>query len=170
MLLTMKRLGIGFLEVPIETVYDGQNEGTHFRPIVDSLKILKLIFVFMASSLSATAVDLAMFYVLLTVLPRSPYQILWATVLARAVSSFWNFNMNRKVVFGSGGRYGKNLFRYYALAVPQMLVSALLVSLLDRFIAPGSKIIATLLKVVVDTCLFFISFTIQREWVFKDHR
>ena len=54
--------------------------------------------------------------------------------------------MNRKVVFGSGGRYGKNLFRYYALAVPQMLVSALLVSLLDRFIAPGSKIIATLLK------------------------
>ena len=51
-----------------------------------------------------------------------------------------------------------------------MLVSALLVSLLDRFIAPGSKIIATLLKVVVDTCLFFISFTIQREWVFKDHR
>ncbi|MDY4105839.1 MAG: bifunctional glycosyltransferase family 2/GtrA family protein [Oscillospiraceae bacterium] len=167
MLLTMKRQGIGFLEVPIETVYEGKNEGTHFRPIVDSLKIMKLIFAFMASSLSATAVDLAMFYVLLTVLPQSAWRILLATILARAVSSFWNFNLNRKVVFGSQGSYGRAFGKYYALAIPQMLVSAGLVSLLDHFLAPGSKLIATLLKVLVDTLLFFISFTIQREWVFK---
>ena len=33
-------------EVPIETVYEGKNESSHFRPIHDSVKIYKEIFRF----------------------------------------------------------------------------------------------------------------------------
>lgn len=168
MLLVMKRRGIGFVEVPIETVYDGKNEGTHFRPIVDSFKIMKLIFVFIASSLSSTVLDLAAFYAALRLLPAGRYAILCATVIARVLSSFYNFNMNKSVVFGSGGNYGKALLRYYCLCIPQMLLSALLVTALESLTSAGSSLIATGIKCLVDTALFCISFTIQREWVFKE--
>lgn len=167
MLLMMKRRGIGFVEVPIETVYDGMNEGTHFRPIVDSFKIMKLIFVFMASSLSSSLLDLLVFYGAMRLLPAGKYAILAATVIARAVSSFYNFNLNKKVVFGAGGDYQKTMVRYYCLCIPQMLISALLVSLLNKWVV-GSALVTTGLKFLVDTVLFFISFTIQREWVFKE--
>ena len=167
MLLEMKRRGIAFSEVQIQTVYDGKNEGTHFRPIVDSLKILRLIFVFMASSLSSSVLDLAVFYLALRLLPEGKFTILAATVIARAISSFYNFNMNKKLVFSSGTNYRRALLRYYCLCLPQMLISALLVSLLGR-IAPDGALIVTALKFCVDTVLFCISFVIQREWVFRD--
>lgn len=167
MLLEMKRRGIRFSEVPIQTVYDGKNEGTHFRPIVDSLKILRLIFVFMASSLSSSALDLGVFYLALRLLPDMKYAILTATVIARAISSFYNFNMNKKLVFGNGGDYRHALLRYYCLCLPQMLISALLVSLLNG-LAPEGALITTALKFCVDTVLFCISFVIQREWVFRE--
>lgn len=167
MLLEMKRRGIGFSEVQIQTVYDGKNEGTHFRPIVDSLRIMRLIIVFMASSLTSCLIDLAVFYVALRLLPDGKLAILAATAIARAVSSFYNFNMNKKLVFSSGGSYRRTLLRYYCLCLPQMLVSALLVSLLGR-LAAGSALLATALKFCVDTVLFCLSFVIQREWVFRE--
>lgn len=166
MLLEMKRCGIGFSEVPIQTVYDGKNEGTHFRPIVDSVKILRLIIVFMAASLSSAGLDLLVFYLALRLLPEGKFAILAATVIARAISSFYNFNMNRKLVFASGGSYRRALIRYYCLCLPQMLVSALLVSILGRLASAGA-FITTALKFCVDTVLFFLSFVIQREWVFR---
>lgn len=170
MLLTMKRQGIDFLEVPIETVYEGKNEGTHFRPILDSLKIMKLIFVFMFSSLSATLLDLVVFFTAMHLLPDGPYAVLLSTVIARALSSFYNFNMNQKVVFRAQVSYPKALLRYYCLAVPQMLLSAGLVSLLESAVAPGRDFLLTVLKALVDTGLFFLSFIIQREWVFRQKK
>lgn len=167
MLLEMKRRGIGFSEVPIQTVYDGKNEGTHFRPIVDSLKILRLILVFMAASLSSSALDLLVFYLALRLLPEGRFAVLEATVIARAVSSFYNFNMNRKLVFASGAGYRRALVRYYCLCLPQMLLSALLVSVLGRLASAGA-FLATMLKFCVDTVLFCASFVIQREWVFRE--
>lgn len=166
MLLEMKRRGIGFSEVRIQTVYEGKNEGTHFRPIVDSVKILRLIIVFMASSLSSSVLDLIVFYIALRLLPEGKFAILAATAIARALSSFYNFNLNKKVVFANGADYRPALIRYYCLCLPQMLVSALLVSLLGRLASAGA-FVTTALKFCVDTALFFISFVIQREWVFR---
>ena len=45
------------LEVPIETVYINDNEGSHFRPIRDGLMIYKDMFKFALSSLSSFIVD-----------------------------------------------------------------------------------------------------------------
>ena len=57
--------------------------------------------------------------------------------------------------------------RYYCLCVPQMLVSAALVTLINHLLSNSIPILATLIKFVIDTCLFFISYHIQREWVFS---
>ena len=48
-----------------------------------------------------------------------------------------------------------------------MLVSAGLVTLINRLLSNSVPIIATLIKFAVDICLFFISYQIQREWVFS---
>lgn len=51
MLLECAREGIRFYEVPIETVYLGKNESSHFNPIKDSWRIYKDILKFSCSSL-----------------------------------------------------------------------------------------------------------------------
>ena len=51
-----------------------------------------------------------------------------------------------------------------------MLVSAGLVTLINHLFANTVPIIATLIKFVVDTGLFFISYGIQREWVFSQKK
>jgi hypothetical protein len=51
-----------------------------------------------------------------------------------------------------------------------MLVSAGLVTLINELLSNSAPIIATIVKFVVDTCLFFISYQIQREWVFSQKK
>jgi len=169
MLLNMKRMGIGFIEQPIDTVYEDDNVRSHYNPVKDSLRIFKIMIKFMLSSLGSTFIDLGVFYLVLRFfggsLGRSAELV--ATVIARACSSFANFNANNRMVFDNKGHYKRAMFRYYCLCIPQMFVSALLVTVINGLFSNTAPIIATLIKFCVDTCLFFISYQIQREWVFS---
>ena len=169
MLLHMKRLGIGFIEQPIETVYEDENVRSHYHPVKDSMRIFAIMFKFLLSSFGSTLLDLAIFYVVLRFLGArmGAYAELGATVIARACSSFANFNANNTVVFQNKGHYKRALLRYYCLCIPQMLVSAGLVTLINHLLSNSLPIVATVIKFCVDTCLFFISYQIQREWVFS---
>lgn len=73
-------------------------------------------------------------------------------------------------MFNNKGSYSRSLLRYYCLCIPQMLVSAGLVTLINNLLGNGAPIIATIIKLFVDTALFFISYTIQREWVFSSKK
>ena len=89
------------------------------------------------------------------------------TVAARILSSFFNFNVNNRLVFGHRGEYGRALGRYYALAVPMMLASAGFVTLSNRLLGVTAPGLSTLVKIAVDTVLFLASYLIQKKWVFK---
>ncbi len=91
------------------------------------------------------------------------------TALARAVSSFFNFNANNKLVFGHQGGYGRALLRYYCLAVPIMLCSAGIVTLLDHVFGVTAPALSTAIKICVDAVLFLASYTIQKKWVFSQN-
>lgn len=95
-----------------------------------------------------------------------PWADLACTVAARALSSFYNFNVNNRLVFSHEGDYGKALLRYYLLALPLMLCSAAGVSLLDSLLGVTAPLLSTLVKILVDTVLFLASFLIQKTWVF----
>lgn len=173
MLLDMKRMGVGFRELPIETVYEDDNSESHFRPVRDSIRIYKFILLYLLSSLAGALLDLLVFYVarlLLDGAVSDAVAVLLATVIARACSSFLNFNLNKSVVFHGQGGYGKTLLRYYALCVPQMLLSAGLVHLLSRWASSGAGVLTTLIKFVVDLALFFVSFRVQQGWVFREEK
>ena len=173
MLLELTRQGVKLKEVPIETVYEDDNSESHFRPVADSIRIYKFIILYALSSLAGALADLIVFYIFRRVFEGAMADaaaVLLATVIARAVSSFLNFNLNKKVVFNGQDSYGKTMLRYYCLAVPQMLVSAGLVALLARLAGTGASILTTIIKFIVDMALFFISFRIQQKWVFKGRK
>ena len=169
MLLNMKRLGIGFVEQPIETVYDGENYSSHYNAVNDSLRIFRIMLKYLLSSAGSTIVDLLVFYLVMKFFGphMGGYAALGSTVTARVCSSFVNFNANNAIVFGNKGHYKRAMLRYYCLAIPQMLVSAGLVTLINHLFNNSAAFIATLIKICVDTVLFFVAYHIQREWVFS---
>ena len=175
MLLAFKNNGIKYDEVKIRTVYIEENKSSHFRVIRDSWRIYKLIlahfFRYTLSSLVSFVVDSGMVY-LLTVLLRTfmqdPLLGAVATVGARIVSSLLNFYMNKKLVFRTKVNTFKALIRYYALAIPQLIVQSALNTLIYSLFSIGSDQpgLRTVIHVVIMTILFIVSFTIQQRWVF----
>ncbi len=121
------------------------------------------------ASLSSFALDTGLFYLFKRFVfgGLGAWADLACTVAARAISSFYNFNVNNRLVFGHRGEYGKALGRYYLLAVPLMLASAGFVTLLDRSLGVTAPGLSTAIKVCVDTVLFLASYLIQKKWVFK---
>lgn len=172
MLLNMKRMGIGFVEQPITTVYDPDDYSSHYDAVKDSWRIFKVMFKFLVSSLGSTIIDLTVFYLIMRFFGAAAgkYAELLATAVARAISSFANFNANNSVVFDNKKGYKRALLRYYCLCIPQMLVSAGLVTLINGLLSNSAPFIATLIKFAVDIVLFFISYQIQREWVFSQKK
>ena len=172
MLLEAKDYRIPVREFPIQTIYIRKNETSHFNPFRDSIRIYKVFIKFMLSSFSSFLIDILMYWLLGYIL--RPFiqdeTLIWGvsvliitrTVLARVVSSIYNFLINKNMVFKSRSKVPSVAVKYYILAVIQLTVSALLVNYALLFI-PYS----TIRKVIIDTLLFVISFMIQREWVFK---
>lgn len=121
------------------------------------------------ASLSSFALDTGLFYLFKRFVFGSlgAWADLACTVAARAISSFYNFNVNNRLVFGHKGEYGKALGRYYLLAIPMMLASAGFVTLIDRSLGVTAPGLSTAIKVCVDTVLFLASYLIQKKWVFK---
>ena len=171
--------------VPIETIYENENQGTHFHPIRDSWRIYKLIlgsfFRFMGASLLCTLVDLLLFTLLRhwplpqliggdTVWYAFGMKLMAVTVLAtwiaRVFSASLNYFLNRSLVFRMKDCKG-SMLRYLLVAVLIMLVSSGLVSGIASLFHLSSRSFSnTLIKVVVDTVLYFINYRIQKNWVF----
>ena len=172
MILELKRRNIPFHEVAIETVYEeGSNDRSHFRPLKDSVMIFARIAKYAMSSILCFFVDIGAFWLAIEFLGvyMGEWSILFCTVIARAISSFLNFNINRRLVFQRRNTYGSHFLRYYSLAVVQMLVAAGGLWLLSlAFGGAQSSWLLTLLKIMMDTVLFFLSYFIQRNWVFKE--
>lgn len=153
-------------EISIQTIYLEENASSHFHAVFDSLSILRLIFAFAFSSVVSAALDVGCYGLAVTLFNALPLRerVLAATVVARAVSSAVNFWLNRQTVFCSDRALSHALPRYYLLCACQLFCSWAGVWGLTLVIG-GSSVLA---KIIVDTLLFFISFNIQRRWVFSE--
>ena len=147
--------------VPIATIYENENASSHFRPFLDSLLIYGRPLRFVMSSGSGAACDYLLFYLftLLIALPHAQ-MILVSTMLARFASGFVNFEMNRHFSFQSRGNVRLQAGKYFVLFVAQMMASAAGVTVLPYAIP------AIAAKLIVDTGLFFLSYVIQKRWIF----
>ncbi len=171
MLLEMGDRSIPCVEVPIETVYIEDNQSSHFHAVRDSIRIYAVILKFLLSSLISCVVDLVVFRIALGLLPATVAVAVAsgttiAGIIARIISSVVNFCVNRRAVFHAENSATKSLVRYYLLAICQLGCSLGLVALFVTVLRVDSDWVKTLIKALVDIFLFFISFRIQRSWVF----
>lgn len=168
MLLETKKRKISIVEVPIRTIYIEENKMSHFNPVTDSVKIYMIFGKFLFSSLSSSVVDLALFSLFCFLMKDMQWgkitYVMAATVFARILSALYNYSLNLKVVFQSDSSVKSTLPRYVILAAVQMFLSAFLVGRLYPLFG-GAEV---LVKIPVDVLLFFLSFAIQREFVYTD--
>lgn len=166
MLIDCKTYDINISEVKIKTVYINKNETSHFNPIVDSLRVYKLFGKYILAAVSSFAVDMILYMLFFNILPIEDRdsKIMIATILARILSSIYNFAVNSKMVFRKFSK--SSMVKYLILAIIQMFMSGKCVTLIAKYI----HINTTLVKIPVDTVIFIVNFIIQREWVFKNKK
>ncbi len=157
LLLRARSAGWTVEELPIETVYLAGNASSHFRPLVDSVRVYLPLLAFSASSLAAFLVDLV---VLLAVNALSG-SLLAAVVAARGVSSAVNFLTNRRVVFASRRTLRGTLLRYYLLVGVLLLANFALLAALT-----GLGLPLLMAKLLVEPSLFLAGYQVQRRFVF----
>lgn len=168
MLITAARKNITIVEVPVQTIYFNDNAETHFDPVRDSIAIyhhlFRLFFRYTTASLASSAIDLGIFQIVILLCRFMPSgsRILTATIAARALSSLANFSFNKNLVFCTSGPLARTAARYYLLVAAQMLASGGLVAVLYQLLSVPELY----LKLPVDTLLFFISFQIQKNFIF----
>lgn len=120
----------------------------------DILKIIKYVF----SSGSSFVLDLLLF----SLFNYFFKNILISTILARIISSIYNYLINSRFVFK---HYTKtSIIKYYCLVVIQMFVSAFLVTILSSLLIKTND---SIIKFFVDIIIFVVNYFIQREVVFK---
>lgn len=146
-------------EVPIETVYEDDNRGSHFNPVFDSLRIYFVFLRFALLSLATAALDLSVF----AAAYAASSNILLSTVSARIVAVVFNYHFARTAVFKSKGRLTREFLKYVALVVWLMLLSYTILTGLVIFL--GLNVFLS--KIIAETTLFLASFTIQRMLVFS---
>ena len=167
--------------LPIQTVYDGNNEGSHFRAVRDSARIYRVIldgfFRFIFSSLIGFLADYSLFYLFNSLLaqyiPELDYhfrflfirmllRILIATAASRTLSGVINFLVNKHYVFADRKSAIRSFPRYVTVFLLLMFLSAGFTSSFHIWFGLNENAV----KLPVDVVLFFLSYWLQRKWVF----
>lgn len=166
-LLYVGKQSIPVREVPIQTVYRDGNIGSKFNVVSDSLRIYRA-FTFMISSLLSTLFELVLFTVLNFLLDSvgvsTAVKLLISTVSARICSSLLNYTINKKTVFHGNGRgsfYRYLVMWFFTMAASYGLVTGFV------YLTQAQGIMKTVIKICVDSSLFFVGYFVQEKWVFK---
>ena len=96
-LLEAKKAGYSIDSIPIETIYVNNNKGSHFHPLIDSIRVYLPILKFSISSMLCGSLD----FILLFVLKWLTDNLLYSVLLARVVSSLCNYLLNKHLVVQS---------------------------------------------------------------------
>ena len=160
MLIFTKEEGIKIKEVEIETIYLNSNANSHFNPLKDSILIYKLFLKYFLASFSSFILDIILFCSIFNILQINQ-KILAATILARIVSSIYNYIINSNLIFKNMSI--PTLAKYYLLVISMMFISGCFVTYLYGLL----NIPVVIIKVIVDTIIWVINLVIQREFVFK---
>lgn len=170
MLLVMQREKIRFTEVRIATVYIDENATSHFHPVRDSFLIYRKILKYTLSSLVCALADFLLYSGMMFAIGQQTsrqVRIFVSILFARSLSALMNFFLNKKAVFRSDVPVRRAAFRYYLLCACQMGMSYLLVYLLSVLFS-AAVTGEIFLKLPVEVALFFISYQIQKRWVFRN--
>lgn len=160
-LLEAKKAGYNFNCIPIETIYENNNAGSHFNPIKDSIRVYLPIIKFSLSSIICGVLDFGLLFLIKCIFDN----LLFAVVGARVISSLTNYILNRNLVFSERkGKKSTTLIQYYFLVVVIMAFNYLLMSLFNETI--GLSLLFS--KILTECILFTFSYAVQHKVIFKE--
>ena len=161
MLLLADSMGITLKEVAITTIYIDGNRASHFRTIRDSVNVYLVFLRYSSTSLISFWIDIVLF----AFLHYYTGTILLSTYVARVSSGAFNFIGNRQIVFHNRARSSliRDAAAYAGLAFLIATASGYAVQILSGW----TEWTPVFVKLGVDSCLFFVSFTVQRYVIFK---
>lgn len=165
MLLSCAESSISWTEVPIRTVYrDMKNSTSHFNTVKDSFRIYKTILKFSGSSFLSFLLDYFLFNVFNAVFGLIPFfnAVFFSNIFARVISCMFNYGLNKKYVFRSGGGTATAV-KYFCLALGILIANTVL---LQAFTAVGIPAFAA--KIFTEITLFICSLLVQRFVIFKN--
>lgn len=145
-------------EKEIETIYEDNNSGSHFKTIRDSYLIYKQVFKFCVSSLISFIIDFLL-YLLLNIITGN---ITISNFVARVVSANVNYGLNKNLVFEDSKMINKTIFKYYLLALIIIIINTILLNILVK----GLFVNKYIAKIIVEVVLFIINWIIQKRYVF----
>lgn len=148
-----------FYELEIETIYENNNEGSHFNTLHDSARIYKEILKFALSSILSFLLDYGLYT--LQIFFGAP--IVAANVAARLVSAGFNFFVNKKMVFVSDKPVMKELGAYVLLASFSLMVNTLVLMGLSYGVGIGPFIG----KICTEITMFIFNWMVQRKFIFR---
>jgi len=147
------------LEHPITTVYENNNQSSHFNPLIDSLKIYFVFIRFLFFSIVSGLFDFFAFSLTFLFLQN----VLVSETLARIFSGTFNFLLNKELVFKSKQKIYPEALKYSLLCVANLFISYALISSFHYF---GMNIFAS--KLIALIGLFIANFAIQNLLIFKE--
>ena len=178
MLLYCARNNIDFKEIKIHTVYIDNNKASSFNTVKDSFKIYKCILknsdlligiLFIISAIISFILDFLFviaFNKLTSSVPNRDLALLIDVVLARIISSAFNFTFNRNIVFKNKSNIFKSLLQYYILATFTLLLNYTFLDILTVRLFSFDLVIS---KVFVEILLFIVNYIIQKFIIFKNN-
>ena len=161
MLALLVREHVPIVEVTISTVYLDGNASSHFRPLVDSVRIYSALLKDLLLALASFGLDVALFSLAL----HLTHGVVLSTYLARSVSVVFNFLGNKYYVFRGNQTHSmpRQIALYGCAALLLATASGLLVGLFaDATAAPPTPV-----KVFVDLGLYLVSYAIRRYLIFR---
>jgi glycosyltransferase involved in cell wall biosynthesis len=157
MLLFASKQNIPIHQITIQTVYENNNASSHFRVVVDSMRIYFVLFRFVSISLLSFLIDYGLFTLCFLV----SNLLLPSLAIARITSSTVNFVLNKKFAFQYAGHFWQSLIQYYVLC---FMVFALSLYIIKLFLF--LKINVFIAKILADALIFFFSFSMQKFYIF----
>jgi glycosyltransferase involved in cell wall biosynthesis len=159
MLISCRHSGRPITQVPISTIYIDGNRSSHFNPLLDSMRVYFVFLRFSAVSLLTAGLDNLVFLLAFWVWG----DILLAMCGGRLVAGLFNYFANK---FGT--------FRVKVtnkVAIPRFVLSVVLAGTASyaiiRWLTEVLAVPVVVAKFAAETAMFFFSFWIQRDFVFR---
>lgn len=164
MLMQLASEGVPIIEERIETVYEDNNSGSHFKTFRDSFRVYKEILKFSASSLASFAIDYCMYAALLAATGAAGIAngLIISNIGARLVSGAVNYTLNRRLVFRSRTGFAKSAAQYILLAAFILAGNTIVLSTLAGTLGMNSL----LAKLITEIIFVVISWTVQKYVIF----
>lgn len=161
MLLGVRAVGVRVAEEPIATVYLDHNSSSHFRPVRDSVRVMRPMLRFAASSFVGFLLDT----IVLQAFFWASGSLALSVFVARVASGSVNFALNRRAFGARDVPLARAAARYAVLAIVLLAANYVWLSALT---AAGLPLL--LAKVITEVSLYVVSFAVQRSIVFARGR